>query len=82
LLYENVDDLYLPQQFWHYYLVITNMTTNESLNRKKYKYLRDVNGRFMNPYSAGLIANIMAFWRGQRHLLPEQKNDDEDIKLI
>jgi palmitoyltransferase len=37
--------------------VARNVTTNELANWHRYKYLQDVNGRFLNPFNKGIRAN-------------------------
>jgi hypothetical protein len=39
-----------------------NLTTNEMFNYKRYSYLRDNRGRYQNPFSQGLILNLLEFF--------------------
>jgi len=38
---------------------VYGVTTNEWLNRHRYEYLKDQNGKFYNPYSKGVFSNFM-----------------------
>jgi len=38
---------------------VYGVTTNEWVNRHRYEYLKDQNGKFYNPYSKGAIANLL-----------------------
>lgn len=44
---------------YHTQLVLINMTTNEQIGVRKYKYFWDENGRFRNPFDQGKIRNIL-----------------------
>lgn len=39
-----------------------NLTTNEMFNYKRYPYLRDKRGRYLNPFSRGPILNLIEFF--------------------
>jgi hypothetical protein len=45
--------------FYHASLVLSNISTNEQMNARKYRYLWDENGRFHNPFNRGIIHNIL-----------------------
>mmetsp|Transcript_15867 Transcript_15867/g.33291 ORF Transcript_15867/g.33291 Transcript_15867/m.33291 type:complete len:800 (-) Transcript_15867:241-2640(-) len=45
--------------FYHTQLTLNNISTNEQLNARKYRYFWDENGRFHNPFDHGKIRNIM-----------------------
>ncbi|KAL3797188.1 hypothetical protein ACHAW5_006050 [Stephanodiscus triporus] len=45
--------------FYHANLVLSNISTNEQMNARKYRYLWDENGRFHNPFNRGIIHNIL-----------------------
>lgn len=45
---------------YHLVLLISNMSTNEDINKTRYDYLRDERGRFSNPFDKGSVwKNIM-----------------------
>lgn len=52
-----------------------NLTTNEMFNYKRYSYLRDKKGRYLNPFSRGPILNLVEFFI----CLPERDEDDETL---
>lgn len=39
-----------------------NLTTNEMFNYKRYPYLRDKRGRYLNPFSRGPVLNLFEFF--------------------
>mmetsp|Transcript_26140 Transcript_26140/g.55137 ORF Transcript_26140/g.55137 Transcript_26140/m.55137 type:complete len:850 (+) Transcript_26140:59-2608(+) len=45
--------------FYHTTLVLKNISTNEQMNARKYRYLWDESGRFCNPFDQGKIRNIL-----------------------
>lgn len=45
--------------FYHTSLVLSNMSTNEQLNTRKYHYFWDENGHFHNRFDQGVIHNIL-----------------------
>ncbi|KAL9183567.1 hypothetical protein ACHAXT_004423 [Thalassiosira profunda] len=45
--------------FYHTQLVLNNVTTNEQLNLRKYRYFWGENGRFRNPFNRGVIRNTL-----------------------
>ena len=45
--------------FYHTSLVMGNISTNEQMNARKYRYLWDESGRFHNPFNRGIIHNIL-----------------------
>jgi ankyrin repeat protein len=45
---------------YHTQLVRRNLTTNEHQNLFKYKYLKDENGRYRNPFHRGCVGNFMS----------------------
>lgn len=45
--------------FYHTSLVLSNMSTNEQLNTRKYHYFWDENFRFRNRFNRGVIHNIL-----------------------
>ena len=45
--------------FYHASLVTGNISTNEQMNARKYRYLWDESGRFHNPFNRGIIHNIL-----------------------
>ncbi|CAF0707847.1 unnamed protein product [Brachionus calyciflorus] len=42
-----------------YQAIYANITTNERLNFKRYKYFSDSNGNFTNPFNFGIIQNLV-----------------------
>jgi len=44
---------------YHTQLVLINMTTNEQIGVRKYKYFWDENGRFRNPFDQGKVRNVL-----------------------
>lgn len=44
-----------------FYQICFNLTTNERVNWKRYKYLQDGKGKYYNPYDRGIIQNILEF---------------------
>ena len=42
-------------------LALSNMTTNESINHKRYKHWQDKDGKFHNPFDRGLRINVLEF---------------------
>jgi|AntRauTorckE5430_2_1112549.scaffolds.fasta_scaffold01248_4 palmitoyltransferase len=45
---------------YHSQLVRRNLTTNEHQNAFRYKYLKDENGAFRNPYDRGCLQNFIS----------------------
>ncbi|KAL7541778.1 hypothetical protein ACHAXR_011200 [Thalassiosira sp. AJA248-18] len=45
--------------FYHTTLILGNISTNEQMNARKYRYFWDENGRFHNPFNQGKIRNIL-----------------------
>lgn len=39
-----------------------NLTTNERINQKRYKYLSGASGLFTNPFDRGTIRNCMEYF--------------------
>lgn len=39
-----------------------NLTTNEMVNYKRYSYLRDKKGKYLNPFSRGPVLNFIEFF--------------------
>lgn len=44
---------------YHTQLLCTNMTTNEQINARKYRYFWDSNSQFRNPFNQGIITNVL-----------------------
>ncbi|KAJ1217021.1 hypothetical protein NDU88_004618 [Pleurodeles waltl] len=53
------------------YMAAVNITTNERMNYMKYSYLKDENGRFVNPFNRGILLNLLEFC----HLIPSLRED-------
>jgi len=45
--------------FYHTTLVFKNISTNEQMNARKYRYFWNENGQFHNPFNKGIIRNIL-----------------------
>jgi len=45
--------------FYHTTLLLNNVTTNEQMNARKYRYFWDEGGRFRNPFNQGKVRNIL-----------------------
>jgi len=41
---------------------VTNITTNERINKKRYLYMKDGNGKFYNPFDQGYKINLLEFF--------------------
>lgn len=39
--------------------MVTNLTSNERINQKRYSYLIGSDGKFHNPFDRGIIRNIL-----------------------
>ena len=39
--------------------MVTNLTSNERINQKRYSYLIGSDGKFYNPFDRGIIRNIL-----------------------
>lgn len=37
----------------------TNLTSNERINQKRYRYLIGSDGKFYNPFDRGIVRNIL-----------------------
>nr|XP_026696424.1 probable protein S-acyltransferase 23 isoform X1 [Ciona intestinalis] len=48
--------------FFTTYQAMTNITTNERLNYRRYDYLKDGNGSFSNPFDQGPVKNMQEFF--------------------
>lgn len=44
---------------YHTQLSLTNLTTNEHQNLRRYKYLQNSHGAYFNPFFRGLFGNFM-----------------------
>lgn len=52
-----VHNVWIPMLLWvQLLMILVGVTTNEFLNRDRYKYMKRA-GRFFNPFSQGLIGN-------------------------
>ena len=45
--------------FYHTTLILNNVSTNEQMNMRKYRYFWDEGGRFRNPFDQGKIRNVL-----------------------
>nr|XP_039254281.1 probable protein S-acyltransferase 23 [Styela clava] len=63
------------------YQASVNLTTNERLNQERYDYLKDCNGRFMNPFDQGIIDNLREFFHMKSPLtiLGNKRSDQGSI---
>ncbi|WAQ98548.1 ZDHC2-like protein, partial [Mya arenaria] len=63
------------------YLAITNLTTNETMNWKRYKHMKDKEGKMRNPFDSGWKVNVLEFL----HIIPlemeflERDDDNETL---
>ena len=48
--------------FQHWYQIVANITTNESMNKHKYEVFRGENGALRNPFDHGTWRNFVHFW--------------------
>ena len=44
--------------------ITANLTVNEMINRKRYVYLKSMDGSYWNPFDEGPLHNCLAFWSG------------------
>uniref|UniRef100_A0A7S0ZKE9 Palmitoyltransferase n=1 Tax=Timspurckia oligopyrenoides TaxID=708627 RepID=A0A7S0ZKE9_9RHOD len=44
------------------YLIVNDITVNESINMTRYNYFWDSHGRFYNPNDQGAFRNCLSFW--------------------
>jgi len=44
------------------YQAMVNLTTNENINKRRYGYLKDANGRFYNKFDQGIKRNLMEYF--------------------
>lgn len=51
----------VPVLFISIFQAILNITSNERINWRRYKYLQDGNGRYYNPFNRGTRRNILEF---------------------
>ncbi|XP_050417022.1 uncharacterized protein LOC126830658 [Patella vulgata] len=49
-----------------------NLTTNERINRKRYKYLKDGKGNYYNPFNRGVKNNILEFFHIKKPLRDQE----------
>ncbi|XP_039254281.2 uncharacterized protein LOC120331274 [Styela clava] len=63
------------------YQASVNLTTNERLNQERYDYLKDCNGRFMNPFDQGIVDNLREFFHMKSPLtiLGNKRSDQGSI---
>lgn len=54
---------------YHWWLILSNLSTNEHMNRGRYVYLRDDLGRFKNAFNQGAMRNVVDFCTRGRKLL-------------
>ncbi|XP_050538614.1 uncharacterized protein LOC126904025 [Daktulosphaira vitifoliae] len=48
---------------------LMNLTRNEMINYKKYSYLKNTKGKYFNPFSRGVVINVMEFFGCTRNRL-------------
>jgi len=58
-----------------FYLAFKNMTTNESINWPRYRFMRDALGGFHNPFDHGRLENIKEFLLGTRNWFTARLHD-------
>ena len=49
----------LMMAIYHTQLIFKNMTTNEQINARKYRYFWDHNRHFQNPFDKGVFGNVL-----------------------
>eukprot|EP00574_Skeletonema_japonicum_P008687 CAMPEP_0201729680 /NCGR_PEP_ID=MMETSP0593-20130828/19736_1 /ASSEMBLY_ACC=CAM_ASM_000672 /TAXON_ID=267983 /ORGANISM="Skeletonema japonicum, Strain CCMP2506" /LENGTH=785 /DNA_ID=CAMNT_0048222065 /DNA_START=74 /DNA_END=2431 /DNA_ORIENTATION=- len=49
----------LMMVIYHTQLLCKNITTNEQINARKYRYFWDNNRKFQNPFDQGIITNVL-----------------------
>ncbi|XP_064637705.1 putative ZDHHC-type palmitoyltransferase 5 [Lineus longissimus] len=67
-----------------YYTIVNalgNLTTNERINRKRYNYLKDAQGKFFNPFDRGIKSNLKEFFYLKRHLT-EDEVEFMNVKVV
>ena len=42
--------------------MVLNMTTNERANYKRYRHFRDAHGHYHNPFSRGVLMNVLEYF--------------------
>ena len=61
------------------YLSVVNLTTNESINFKRYKHMKDENGDYKNPFFRDWKINVLEFLHiiplPQEYLEPDDYNE-------
>lgn len=50
------------------YQAVQNITTNERLNSHRYDYMKDGNGKFLNPFDQGFVKNLKEFFHMKQPL--------------
>ncbi|XP_052795089.1 uncharacterized protein LOC128228063 isoform X1 [Mya arenaria] len=64
------------------YLAITNLTTNETMNWKRYKHMKDKDGKMKNPFDSGWKVNVLEFL----HIIPLEmeflERDDDNETFV
>ena len=61
--------------------VLGNLTTNERVNWKRYKYLKDSAGKYRNAFSRGWKNNVLEFLHLKR-MLTEEEIEFMDVRVI
>ncbi|KAK0170890.1 hypothetical protein PV328_008681 [Microctonus aethiopoides] len=56
-----------------------NLTTNEMFNYKRYSYLRDKRGKYLNPFSRGPVLNFIEFFL---HLPDHRVADSQHYHIL
>lgn len=46
------------------FVVASNLTVNEMINRDRYGYLKAKDGSYWNPFDVGVFRNCLEFWTG------------------
>jgi len=63
---------------FHYYLVAKNLSSNESINHKRYSYLWS-GSTFKNMFDRGVLMNCVRFWDRRSHSVSDS---DEEQPLV
>lgn len=52
----------MPSSFFQTFHAVYNITANERVNFKRYRYLMDGKGAFYNPFNRGIVHNLKEFF--------------------
>jgi ribosomal protein L40E len=66
------------QQFM---VIFGSITTNESINKNRYMYLKNDEGKFFNPFDEGRLLNCLAFWKCRENTVVIDQNKMKERKI-